>query len=109
MKCRCSDWTHLEWLHIFDRIFCRDANLVIVEVDQDIFTVAHAKLMHVRKLTQTVTAFHTLDHVVLVTLIHGKDHIDACRVNGTDIQRGKDTNVWCYDWLGSEAFAIAGN
>ena len=89
-----------------------DFCFTVVQVEQTIFPVAHAQLVHIRELTQAMARFDSFDKVVVVAELrfgHGVYQIDAGGVDGADVGRCQNSHIRCDDWHGIRAFAVTGN
>ncbi len=84
-----------------------DACVVVVNVDKDVFVVAHHKFFHISELPDSVPCFDTFYHCPSVVRAKGIDEINACLVGGEYIGLCYDPDVWCDNGLRCAAFAVA--
>ena len=61
------------------RICGLDSALAVVQVDQDIFVVAHAEFLHVAELTMAVPGLDSLHQVVVIFFLQSIDEVYAVR------------------------------
>ena len=83
-----------ERLQVLSSLLCRDALASIVEVDEHVAVIAHAKFLHVGKLSQTMACLHALHKVVVLLGCHGIDDVDTSLVDGEDVGRRENAHVW---------------
>jgi len=79
-----------ERLDAFDRLCRCDAGFIVVEVDEDVSSVAHAHFIHVGQLSVAVSAFDSFDQVLMVLFAHRIDQINARGVNREIIKQGAE-------------------
>lgn len=75
----------LEGRYVRNGFSLGDFCFTVVQVEQTIFPVAHAQLVHIRELTQAMARFDSFDKVVVVAELrfgHGVYQIDAGGVDG---------------------------
>ena len=59
-----------------------DPALAVVEVDQHILVIAHAKFLHVAELAVAVAGLNTLHEVVVILFLESIDQVNACCICG---------------------------
>lgn len=70
-----------------------DGCVVVVDIDEGIAVVAHAQLLHIAQLAQSVAGLHPLHQVVAVLRLQGVDQVHRRLVGGQDVQGGHDADV----------------
>ena len=90
--------------HMRHRIRRLNPALAVVEVDQHVLVVAHAKFLHVAELAMAVPRLDSLHQVVVVFFLKCVYEIHTCRINGTadaDVLVGaaKPPMTWPLKWV----------
>ena len=71
---------------VLDRVLASDLAVVVIDVDKPVHIAAHAELLHIRKLAQSVARFYALLKRVPVTLLKGVYEVNGSLVGGKDIK-----------------------